>query len=112
MPGSAGQRADTAGATILVVPKGGPIPPALPRINKMKALVIGSTVCLWLIATSAGAYFYALARIGAPDGSLGYEATWRFQLVMFSIFRLPLFLVALALVLWVENRFLSGQTRR
>jgi len=42
---------------------------------------------------------YVLQRINSPDAE-GYEADWEFQLVMFSIGRLPFLLVGLAALLW------------
>jgi hypothetical protein len=63
------------------------------------------TVLLWLALAAGCAYTYVHDRITAPDAAQGYETTWNFQLLMFSIFRLPLFLVALALVVRIERHF-------
>jgi hypothetical protein len=61
---------------------------------------------LWFVITSISAYAYALHRVTSPDAIPGYETAWDFQLFTFSISRLPLFVVALILVLWLERRFL------
>ena len=60
-----------------------------------------------LLVTGLAAYFYVHERIGSPKAIPGYETTWKFQLIMFVIFRLPLFLIGLGLLLYLERRFLS-----
>jgi hypothetical protein len=56
-------------------------------------------VLIWILAICAYAYHYAATRVGAPDAVAGYETTWRFQLLMFALFRLPFLLIGLGL-LW------------
>jgi hypothetical protein len=76
----------------------------------MKSVILKTTL-LWLIVTGCCGYFYALTRVTSPTAIPGYETTWKFQLVMFSIFRLPLFVLSLGIILWVERLWL-GRRRR
>ena len=55
---------------------------------------------VWSTITGVSAYSYAVSRMTSADAIPGYETTWRFQLLMFAIFRLPLLIAGLALVLW------------
>ena len=75
----------------------------------MKPWITGATVLLWVGVTAVCAYAYAFDRVTSPDAIRGYETSWRFQLTMFSIFRLPLFVVVLGLLLWLERHFWSGK---
>jgi hypothetical protein len=71
----------------------------------MKNWATKVTVVVGLALTAACAYTYVHDRLTARDATPGYVTTWDFQLLMFSIFRLPLFLLALALVVWLQRRF-------
>jgi hypothetical protein len=66
------------------------------------------TVALWLVVTGAYAYWYVVSRISLP-GAVGYERGWDWQLFFFAITRLPILALVLALVLWVEWRWLPGR---
>ena len=59
-----------------------------------------ATCVVWCAITGASAYSYVVSRITSPDAAPGYETEWGFQLLMFAIFRLPLFLGGLGLVWW------------
>jgi hypothetical protein len=77
-----------------------------PEIDRMKTAIFAASVVVWLIITSVSAYAYALHRVTSPEAAPGYETTWDFQLLMFAISRLPVFVAALIVVLWLERRFL------
>jgi hypothetical protein len=70
----------------------------------MKRPITLVTVMLWFVVTAVSAYFYVITRINSPDAAPGYETDWDFQLLMFAIVRLPLFVGALVLLLWLERR--------
>ena len=61
--------------------------------------VILSTVLLWLFATGLYAYYYVVTILNLPEPYDAYARNWQFQLLMFSIFRLPFLLMALVLLL-------------
>jgi hypothetical protein len=77
-----------------------------------KCVLISITVAIWLIACLA----YELHRIAAflalpPTGDL-YAHDWGFQLFAFALFRFPVWLVGLLLILIVEFALLTRRTPR
>lgn len=64
----------------------------------------------WVVATTLCAYSYAGNRVSSPQATPGYETDWTFQFLMFSIFRLPFFVVLLALLVWATVR--HGRIKR
>jgi len=57
------------------------------------------TILLWLIATCAYAYYYVATILALHEEYDAYARNWKFQLLMFSLFRLPwLFLALVVLV--------------
>jgi hypothetical protein len=62
------------------------------------AKVILSTVLLWLLATGLYAYYYIVTILNLPEPYDAYARNWQFQLLMFSIFRLPFLVLALPLL--------------
>jgi hypothetical protein len=73
-----------------------------------RAIVI--TVLVWLAIAGVYAYYYAFDRVTSPDAVPGYETDWGFQLFAFSIVRLPLFVIALVLIIWAGRRFWPRKT--
>ena len=63
-----------------------------------------TTIAFWVILVVLWFFFYVNNRIHSPDATPGYETTWSFQCVMFLIFRLPISIVLLSLILFVENK--------
>jgi len=57
--------------------------------------VILSTVLLWLLGTSLYAFYYVVTILNSPEPYDAYAMNWQFQLLMFSIFRLPFLVIAL-----------------
>jgi hypothetical protein len=67
------------------------------------------TVTLWFIVTAFSAYAYVVHRLQLTDLGEGYVRDWQFQLWMFAIFRLPLFVCGLILLLWLVHRWQRKQ---
>ncbi len=61
--------------------------------------VIVSTVLLWLLATALYAYYYIVTILNSPEPYDAYARNWQFQLLAFSIVRLPFLVMALPLLL-------------
>ena len=67
-----------------------------------KSKVIASTVLLWLVASALYAYYYVISILRSPEEYDAYARNWKFQLLMFSIFRLPILVLALPLIIYLE----------
>ena len=69
----------------------------------MRKLMLVSVVVLgWLVVTSLYASYYIISILS--DTQAGYDAyamNWQFQLLMFTIFRLPYLLLALVVLIGV-----------
>jgi len=69
----------------------------------MRKLMLVSLVVLgWLVVTSLYASYYIISILS--DTQAGYDAyamNWQFQLLMFTIFRLPYLLLALVVLIGV-----------
>jgi hypothetical protein len=74
-----------------------------------KRLVMALTVARWAVVTAAYAYIYVTSRVGLP-GAVGYETDWSWQLFFFSLVRLPLLILVLGALLYVEHLFWSRGT--
>ena len=59
------------------------------------------TVLLWLLASCVYAYYYVVTILALPEDYDAYARNWKFQLLMFSLFRLPWLVLALAVLLGV-----------
>lgn len=68
--------------------------------------LIGFTMLVWCLITAIYACLYITTVLSYPNLQ-GYETEWQFQLLMFSIFRLPWLLLALALIIFGEIKFLK-----
>jgi hypothetical protein len=51
---------------------------------------------LWLAGSALHCYLYVINAISSIDAEPGYETSWRFQLLMFAIFRMPIWIGVLA----------------
>ena len=76
----------------------------------MRRNIVISTIVLWAIASGVYAFIYISETIALPDAE-GYEKLWDWQLFFFSLVRLPILLVLLLVVLWLEYRFLPDRRR-
>jgi hypothetical protein len=74
-------------------------------INQKK--LIGFNILIWCLITIVYAYIYIKAALNYPKLQ-GYEAEWQFQLLIFSISRLPWLLLALALIIFIEIKLLKN----
>jgi hypothetical protein len=64
------------------------------------------TIALWAFGTGVYAYIYVVSRLALPD-AVGYETDWSWQLFFFSLVRLPLLILVLGALLYVEHRLFS-----
>ena len=55
-------------------------------------------VLLWLLASCAYAYYYVVTILALPEDYDAYARNWKFQLLMFSLFRLPWLVLVLAVL--------------
>ena len=83
---------------------------AEPKAILSKRAVVSATVAVWLVVCLA----YEMYRIAAflalpPSGDL-YAHDWGFQLMAFAIFRFPVWLVGLLVILAVEFTLLKRRT--
>jgi hypothetical protein len=56
------------------------------------------TILVWLLATCVYAYYYVVTILALPEDYDAYARNWRFQVLMFSLFRLPWLVLLLAAV--------------
>jgi len=66
--------------------------------------IIIYTIIVWAIGCCFYAYYYVTSIISSPGVSPGYEQDWHFQLLMFFIFRFPLLLIVLIVLIALEVR--------
>ena len=63
--------------------------------------IIALTVVVWLIVSILYAFWYVVSVLASPEGGDAYAMNWQFQLLMFSIFRLPWVVMALPIIIIV-----------
>jgi hypothetical protein len=68
-------------------------------MRKLKFILFG--VLGWLIISSLYAYYYVVSILASPEKYDAYAMNWRFQLLMFSLFRLPWLLLGLVVLVGV-----------
>lgn len=61
-------------------------------LNNIRKKLFVITILVWIVATVIYAYIYVTSVLAQPNLE-GYETEWQFQLLMFSIFRLPWLLI-------------------
>ena len=76
----------------------------------MRRLTMIFTIALWAVTAGIYALRYASVRTALPDAE-GYERLWDWQLLFFSLVRLPVLVVLLVVVLLLEHKFLPGPNR-
>ena len=64
-----------------------------------KPKLISLVVLIWLIASTGYAYYYVVTILALPEEYDAYARNWQFQLLMFSLFRLPWLVLALAVLI-------------
>lgn len=65
------------------------------------------TIFMWAILTIGMADSYVMDRVNLSN-AVGYEKEWDWQLLFFSITRLPLLIAGLCLVLWFEAKLIRS----
>jgi hypothetical protein len=55
----------------------------------------------WLIVSSLYAYYYVVSILALPYEYDAYARNWKFQLLMFSLFRLPFMVLILVVLIGV-----------
>ena len=69
---------------------------------KMKKLKLALMVWfIWLVATSAYAYYYIVSTLALPEEYDAYARNWEFQLLAFSLVRLPFLILILVVLIGV-----------
>ena len=63
-----------------------------------KLKILAAVVSGWLVFTSLYAYYYVVSILSLGEEYDAYARNWQFQLLMFTLVRLP-FLVAILLIL-------------
>jgi len=61
-------------------------------------------IAIFILATSVHVWYYVTSVLALHDISEEYARSWDFQLVMFAIFRLPLWLAVFVLVVLARVR--------
>jgi hypothetical protein len=65
------------------------------RRLKLTLLIIVS----WLVVTSLYAYYYVVTILALPEEYDAYARNWKFQLLAFSLVRLPYLVLALTIAI-------------
>ena len=76
-----------------------------------KTVIILITIGAWLAGCAYAAYSYITSVLALP-GWDAYAYGWRFQLLMFGIFRLPLWVVGLLVIVSMEVVMLKPSSRK
>jgi len=66
-------------------------------VSTAKVLLL--VVSLWLVGTCLYAYYYIVTILNSPEGGDAYAMNWQFQLMAFSLVRLPFLILALVLLI-------------
>ena len=67
-----------------------------------KRMLTLAIVAGWLIICPSYGYYYVTSMLASPEPYDEYARNWGFQTLMFSLFRLPWFVVALLLLIALE----------
>jgi hypothetical protein len=70
--------------------------------------VMAWTIAAWTSGTVTSAYVYVTSRVELPDAA-GYETDWSWQLFFFSLVRLPVLILVLGALRYVEHRLWSRE---
>lgn len=80
------------------------------KIDQSRVKVYAITVLVWFLAcVGVNAWLISIYLANPTDGDL-YAHTWGYQLVVFSIFRLPIWFLGLLVVLAAEYVFFARHT--
>jgi len=70
-----------------------------------------TSVAVWILLCVVHFIFRTNAILSGPRDGEQYAYTWSYQAVMFIIFRFPLWLIALAAVLFAELRYYAREKK-
>ena len=70
---------------------------------------VPALLALWVSLVALHAWHYVTSILSLPDLAGGYESEWDFQLLMFGLVRLPFWILALGIVLFL-NRARKGKS--
>jgi len=76
---------------------------------KPRNKTIALTILIWAFVSITYAYVY-VASILNNSGLQGYESEWQFQLLMFSMVRLPMLIGVLAVIIGLEVVLLQNKS--
>ncbi|MDT7779214.1 MAG: hypothetical protein QOC99_1726 [Acidobacteriota bacterium] len=76
-----------------------------------KPVIILITIGAWLVGCAYTAYHYVTSILALPDMD-AYARNWGFRLLMFSIFRIPFWVVGLLVVVSMEIVMLKPSPRK
>ena len=71
----------------------------------LRKRVIGLTVVAWLLACAIYEFVTISSFLASPPPTDAYAVSWSFQLIVFAVFRFPIWLGALGLLLGAELFF-------
>ena len=69
------------------------------NIRMSAAKVVLVTVLLWFLGTGLYAYYYIVTILNDPEPYDAYARNWQFQLLAFSLVRLPFLVLALGVLI-------------
>jgi MFS family permease len=78
-------------------------------MKQKRQKLIGATVIVWAIITTIGAFLYAYIGTRSPIEEPMFRSMWGWHLLMFAIYVLPISLIILGVVLWLEYRLFSSK---
>lgn len=64
-----------------------------------RGITHAAILALWAMVTGVYAFLYSFYRVHSPLADPGYETTYRFQLLVFALTRLPILIAALGAAL-------------
>jgi hypothetical protein len=76
-----------------------------------KTAIILITIGAWFVGCAYAAYYYITSILALPGWDT-YAYDWRFQLLMFSIVRLPFWVVGLLVAVSMEVVMLKPSSRK
>jgi len=66
-------------------------------MRRLKLLLL--IIVSWLVVTSLYAYYYVVTILALPEEYDAYARNWKFQLLAFSLVRLPYLVLALTIAI-------------
>ncbi len=73
----------------------------------MKRKPILITILVWFALTALSGYLYARIKVQTPVSEPVFASMWGWHLLMFAIYLLPIYVIVLGVIIWLERRFLK-----